>query len=144
MIPELELLDALIAERISISRKSFWEYCKTRAPEFYLEHRHHLKTICETLQNLYEGTLLNDNGKPYENMIMNLPPRHGKSRTLILFCEWVLGKTQTNRIITASYNEDLATVFSRYTRDGISEEKLYPHEIVFSDIFPGVAVKVLV
>lgn len=141
MIPELELLDALIAERIAVSRKSFWEYCKTRAPEFYLEHRHHLKTICETLQNLYEGTLLNDNGEPYENMIMNLPPRHGKSRTLILFCEWVLGKVQTNRIITASYNEDLATVFSRYTRDGISEEKLYPHEIVFSDIFPGVQVK---
>lgn len=138
---ETELLDALIAERIELSRRSFWEYCKTRAPEFYQEHRHHLKTICDALQDLYEGNLLNESGEPYTNMIMNLPPRHGKSRTLIMFCEWVLGKEQTNRIITASYNEDLATVFSRYTRDGISEEKLYPHEIVFSDIFPGVQVK---
>ncbi|WP_342441759.1 phage terminase large subunit [Lysinibacillus sp. FSL K6-0075] len=138
---EIELLDALIEERKYLSRQSFWEYCKTRAPEFYIDGRTHLEKICETLQSLYEGRLLNDNDIPYENMIMNIPPRHGKSRTLIHFCEWVLGDNQKNRIITASYNEDLATVFSRYTRDGISEEKVYPHEIVYSDIFPDVRVK---
>lgn len=138
---EIELLDALIEERKYLSRQSFWEYCKTRAPDFYIDGRTHLEKICETLQSLYEGRLLNDDGVPYENMIMNIPPRHGKSRTLIHFCEWVLGDRQENRIITASYNEDLATVFSRYTRDGISEEKVYPHEIVYSDIFPGVKVK---
>lgn len=138
---EIELLDALIEERKYLSRQSFWEYCKTRAPEFYVDGRTHLEKICETLQSLYEGRLLNDDGVPYENMIMNIPPRHGKSRTLIHFCEWVLGDRQQNRIITASYNEDLATVFSRYTRDGISEEKVYPHDIVYSDIFPGVKVK---
>lgn len=138
---EIELLDALIEERKYLSRKSFWEYCKTRAPDFYIDGRTHLESICETLQALYEGCLLNEEGVPYENMIMNIPPRHGKSRTLIHFCEWVLGDRQKNRIITASYNEDLATVFSRYTRDGISEEKVYPHEIVYSDIFPKVKVK---
>ncbi|MGN4127634.1 phage terminase large subunit [Lysinibacillus sphaericus] len=138
---EIELLDALIEERKYLSRKSFWEYCKTRAPDFYIDGRTHLQSICETLQALYEGRLLNEEGVPYENMIMNIPPRHGKSRTLIHFCEWVLGDRQKNRIITASYNEDLATVFSRYTRDGISEEKVYPHEIVYSDIFPKVKVK---
>ncbi|MFY0521425.1 phage terminase large subunit [Lysinibacillus sp. UGB7] len=138
---EIELLDALIEERKYLSRKSFWEYCKTRAPDFYIDGRTHLESICETLQALYEGRLLNEKGVPYENMIMNIPPRHGKSRTLIHFCEWVLGDRQKNRIITASYNEDLATVFSRYTRDGISEEKVYPHEIVYSDIFPKVKVK---
>ncbi|WP_427107726.1 hypothetical protein [Lysinibacillus xylanilyticus] len=120
---EIELLDALIEQRKYLSRQSFWEYCKTRAPDFYIDGRTHLEKICETLQSLYEGRLLNGDGVPYENMIMNIPPRHGKSRTLIHFCEWVLGDRQQNRIITASYNEDLATVFSRYTRDGISEEK---------------------
>lgn len=138
---EIELLEALIAERIHQSQISFWEYCKTRAPDFYKEGRDHLKNIANTLQALYEGRLMNEEGKVYRNLIMNLPPRHGKSRTLIMFCEWLLGKRQENRIITASYNEDLATVFSRYTRDGISEEKVYPHEVVFSDIFPNVKVK---
>lgn len=138
---QIELLEALIEERKYLSRISFWEYCKTRAPDFYIDGRTHLESICETLQALYEGRLLNEEGVPYENMIMNIPPRHGKSRTLIHFCEWVLGDSQKNRIITASYNEDLATVFSRYTRDGISEEKVYPHEIVYSDIFPNVKVK---
>ncbi|TKI66632.1 terminase [Lysinibacillus mangiferihumi] len=138
---EIELLDALIEERKYLSRQSFWEYCKTRAPDFYIDGRTHLEKICETLQSLYEGRLLNEDGIPYENMIMNIPPRHGKSRTLIHFCEWVLGDRQENRIITVSYNEDLATAFSRYTRDGISEEKVYPHEVVYSDIFPGVKIK---
>lgn len=128
-------------ERIELARGTFWEYCVTRAPSFYKDDRPHLKRIANTLQDLYEGNLLKPNGEPYENMIMNIPPRHGKSRTLILFCEWVLGKDKENKIITASYNEDLATTFSRYTRDGISEEKLYPHEIVFSDIFPDVRIK---
>lgn len=136
-----ELLRRKRSNRISLSRETFWEYCKTRAPSFYKEDRPHLRQIAETLQSLYEGELLKPNGEPYENMIMNIPPRHGKSRTLILFCEWVLGKDQENKIITASYNEDLATTFSRYTRDGISEEKMYPHEIVFSDIFPDVRIK---
>lgn len=136
-----EKLRRIRTKRIELSRASFWEYCKTRAPSFYKEDRPHLRLIAGTLQNLYEGKLLKPNGEPFENMIMNIPPRHGKSRTLILFCEWVLGKDQENKIITASYNEDLATTFSRYTRDGISEEKLYPHEIVFADIFPNVRIK---
>jgi hypothetical protein len=129
------------AKRIDLSRESFYEYCVTRAPSFYKDDRPHLKLIADTLQQLYEGRLLKPNGEPYENIMMNIPPRHGKSRTLILFCEWALGKDKENKIITASYNEDLATTFSRYTRDGIGEEKLYPHEIVFSDIFPGVRIK---
>lgn len=136
-----ERLRRAALKRVELSKQSFWEYCKTRAPDFYKESRAHLKMICDILQRLYEGKLLNADGKPYKNLIMNLPPRHGKSRTLIMFCEWVLGKDNENRIITASYNEDLATQFSRYTRDGISEEKLYPHEVVFSDIFPETKIK---
>lgn len=136
-----EKLRRINNKRIEMSRVSFWDYCQTRAPDFYKKDRHHLRTICFSLQSLYEGTLLNDKGVPYKNLIMNIPPRHGKSRTLIMFCEWVLGKNNENRIITASYNEDLATAFSRYTRDGISEEKFYPHEIVFSDIFPDTKIK---
>lgn len=136
-----EKLRRIRIKRIELSKQSFWEYCKTRAPEFYKDTRPHLKKIADALQELYEGRLLKDDGTPYENLIMNIPPRHGKSRTLIHFCEWTLGKDQNNRIITASYNEDLATTFSRYTRDGISEDKVFPHEVVFSDIFPGVSIK---
>ncbi|ASS75779.1 terminase [Tumebacillus algifaecis] len=157
-------LGLLREKRLRKSRKGFWEFCKTIAPDFYKESRWHLKLIAVVLQALYESQLTKaffrqacegiaprwfideydwsqlQEGVVYRNMTMNIPPRHGKSRTLIMFCEWCFGQDKTNRIITASYNEDMATDFSRYTRDGISEEKIYPHEIVYSDIFPSVRV----
>lgn len=135
------LLEQFRQATIEKCRRSFWTFCKTIAPDFYKEDIQHLKTLCNTLQSLYERKLLKENGDPYTRLIINMPPRHGKSRTLILFCEWCLGVNVENRIITCSYNDDLATDFSRYTRDGIMTPKTYPHEIVFSDVFPNSKIK---
>ena len=141
MNKKAELLKELRDLTLEKSRRSFWFFCKTLAPDFYKDDRLHLKILCNKLQDLYEGKILNDKGEPYTRLMINMPPRHGKSRTLILFCEWVLGKDPKNKIITCSYNDDLATDFSRYTRDGIMTEKIYPHEIVYRDIFPMSSIK---
>lgn len=74
-------------------------------------------------------------------MIVNVPPRHGKSRTAGLLVEWVLGNDQTQKIMTGSYNETLSTMFSKNVRNDIQEEKADENRIVFSDIFPGVSIK---
>lgn len=121
--------------RCELARRSFWHFCKLLAPDFYKDDRGYLKTLCDTLQNLYEGTLIAKDGKPFRNLIIEIPPRHGKSRTLTNFSAWVLGKKHTNKIITASFNDDLAQDFSRFTRDIISEEKNLQEDIVYSDIF---------
>ena len=76
-----------------------------------------------------------------EVMIVNEPPRHGKSRTAGLLVEWVLGNDQTAKIMTGSYNETLSTMFSKNVRNDIMEEKADENRIVFSDIFPGVRIK---
>lgn len=136
-----QILEEIRELTIEKCRRSFWVFCKTIAPDFYEEDRDHLKKLCDTLQNLYEHKLLKDNGEPYTRLMINMPPRFGKSRTLILFCEWCLGISTRNRIITCSYNDDLATDFSRYTRDGINDIKTYPHEIIYSDIFPKSKIK---
>lgn len=136
-----QILEEIRELTIEKCRRSFWVFCKTIAPDFYKEDRDHLKKLCDTLQNLYEHKLLKDNGEPYTRLMINMPPRFGKSRTLILFCEWCLGISTRNRIITCSYNDDLATDFSRYTRDGINDIKTYPHEIIYSDIFPKSKIK---
>lgn len=135
------VLQEIRALTIEMSKRSFWIFCKTTAPEFYKEDRLHLITLCNTLQNLYERKLLKKDCTPYTKLIINIPPRHGKSRTLILFCQWLLGKSTSNRIIACSYNDDLATDFSRYTRDGIMTIKTFPHEIVYADIFPKSTIK---
>ncbi|WP_368653756.1 phage terminase large subunit [Ornithinibacillus sp. 4-3] len=161
-----EKLRRAMRSRALISRESFWVFCKTMASDFYKDERWYLKLYAMTLEALYEKRLtktyfheiaesiapdwfmdefewdnIPDREEPFVKLLINIPPRHGKSRTLILFCQWILGKSQDNKIITASYNEDLATDFSRYTRDGISEEKTSLTGFVYSDIFPMVKIK---
>jgi predicted phage terminase large subunit-like protein len=152
-------------ESIRAARISFWDYCVLDAPDFYKLDRWHLVVYCKTLQALYERNLTKglfyeicdgtapdwfieqfdwermDDDYVFSKLMINMPPRMGKSRTLVNFCKWVLGQDITKKIMTCSYNDDMAQEFSRYTRDGIDAEKMFPHEVVFSDIFPGTKVK---
>jgi len=162
---KLELLDRRRKAILKASRDSFWAFCVNDSPTFYCAKNWHLHLICEVLQALYERRLTKAwfrqvceelapewfiitvdwdrlvDGRVYTQLIQNLPPRVGKSRTLTNFCKWILGKDQSNKIITCSYNDDLAQSFSRYTRDGITEKKNIPSQIVYSDIFPEAKIK---
>ncbi|WP_245585903.1 phage terminase large subunit [Paenibacillus pinihumi] len=73
-------------------------------------------------------------------LIVNEPPRHGKSRTASMFAQWVFGQDQSAKIMTGSYNETLSTTFSKAVRNGISTAKADPKVIVYSDIFPHVRI----
>lgn len=127
--------------QICLARASFWDYCRIIDPEFYRTDRQHLVTLCDVLNNIYSGTLVNEKGIPFKKLMINVPPRFGKTRTLIHFCEWILGLNNSERIIACSYNDDTAADFSRYTRDGIQKIKLDPDDMVFSDVFPDTKIK---
>lgn len=73
--------------------------------------------------------------------MMNIPPQHGKSRTLILFSSWAFGRNVKEKIITCSYNDSVASDFSRYTRDAIASSKSFGDEITYADIFPQTRIK---
>jgi predicted phage terminase large subunit-like protein len=70
-----------------------------------------------------------------------MPPRHGKTRTLIYFCAWLIGLDPKIAIMVASYNEMTATDFSKYVRDTIREERINPAQIIYEDIFPNSQIK---
>lgn len=116
-----------------LARRDFWEYCKLKAPDFYREDRPYLKTLCRTLQAFVESEK--------RVLVLCLPPRHGKSRTLTMLAQWLFGRDPVEKIMTGSYNEILSTSFAKAVRDGIAEEKFSPDRIVYSDIFPGVRIK---
>ena len=118
---------------IELARREFFFYCHLKAPEFYKEERRYLIELCNAFQDFIQSD--------DEVMVVNEPPRHGKSRTASLLVEWVLGNDQTQKIMTGSYNETLSTMFSKNVRNDIMEEKADENRIVFSDIFPGVAIK---
>lgn len=120
-------------ECIKHARADFWTFCRLRAPDFYQPSRAYLKHLCDTLQSFYE-----EDG---EILILNLPPRHGKSRTAALFAQWLFGRHPSEKIMAGSYNERLSTAFSKTVRNGIMEKKAGPDNTVFSDIFPPVRVQ---
>jgi predicted phage terminase large subunit-like protein len=128
--------------KIRRAKTSFWAFCQVLEPDFYKEDRKHLKILCDSLQGVYESTIINPKtNKPYRKIMINMPPRHGKSRTLILFCMWILGINNENRIISCSYNDDQASDFSRYVRDGIMQKKNLEYEVIFKDIFAKTKIK---
>ncbi len=137
----IELESLLREEEAYQASQDFYSYCKYREADFYKPHRHHLERLCNTLDSFHKDQLLKQDGTPYEKLMIRLPPQHGKSRTLVNFTQWCLGRNQEERIITGSYGDAPAGDFARYTRDGIAELKNTPEQQVFSDVFPDVVLK---
>ena len=118
--------------RLELSRRDFFEYCKLTASDFYKEDRKFLRDVCFQLQNFYESD--------EKVCVINMPPRHGKSRTAGKFVEWVLGINPNEKIMTGSYNEDLSSSFAKSVRDTIASEKTLG-ALVYNDIFPNTRIK---
>lgn len=118
---------------MELARREFFYFCHTSAPDFYKKDRQFLVDMCNEMQDFYESD--------DDVLIINVPPRHGKSRSAGLFAQWVFGQNQNEKIMTGSYNETLSTTFSKSVRNGISEEKADKDRIVYSDIFPQVRIK---
>lgn len=125
--------DIIRGAQCELARREFFFYCHLKAPDFYKEERKYLVDLCNAFQDFIQSD--------DEVMVVNEPPRHGKSRTAGLLVEWVLGNDQSQKIMTGSYNETLSTMFSKNVRNDIMEEKADQSRIVFSDIFPDVRIK---
>ena len=122
-----------LGAKCELARRHFFDYCNLKAPDFYRPERAYLVEFCETLQEF----IVSDD----DVLIINAPPRHGKSRTIGCLVEWVLGKDKQKKIMTGSYNETLSTTFSKGVRDTIMEVKADKYKAVYSDIFPKTKVK---
>ena len=120
--------------QIELAKRDFFYYCHSTAPDFYKEEREFLVEQCKTLQDFIEQ----DDCKV---LVINEPPRFGKSRTSQKLVEWVLGNDQTQKIMTGSYNTILSTMFSKNVRNAIQEVKADKDKIVYSDVFPDVKIK---
>ena len=118
--------------KYELARRDFFEYCHMMHPNFYKRDRDFLVEMCHELQDFYY------NDKEY--LLINIPPRHGKSFTATNFVEWVLGKNPLERIMSASYSHDLSKNFSKKVRETIDTEKI-GDRIVYNDIFKDTKIK---
>ncbi|HEM3179507.1 phage terminase large subunit [Streptococcus suis] len=120
--------------RFELARRDFFYYCHLMASDFYKPSRKYLVELCNDLQ----GFLSDDE---HNVLVINEPPRHGKSRTAGMFVQWLLGNDNDKKIMTGSYNETLSTVFSKNVRNAIQETKADEDVVVFNDIFPDTHIK---
>lgn len=161
---QLEFISTALRVKVDLAKENLWDFCEVLSPDFYKEDRTHLMELTTLLGFLYQGKLkvpefilqgeekiaVADTdielavGRAWKKFMMNVPPQHGKSRTLTNFSSWMLGKNNAERILLASYNDDTSTDFSKYTRDIIKEEKVDPDDltdVIFRDIFPDTKLK---
>ena len=120
--------------RFELARRDFFYYCQLMAGDFYKTDRTYLKQLCDSFQ----GFMSDDE---HNVLVVNIGPRHGKSRTAGMFVQWLLGNDNNKKIMTGSYNETLSTVFSKNVRNAIQETKADDSITVFSDIFPETKIK---
>lgn len=125
---------SLIAKgaKCELARRHFYDFCQIIAPEFYRDDYTHLKYICNEMQEFLQSD--------DEVMIVNAPPRHGKSRTSTLFCDWVFGQNPATKIMIGSYNETLSETFSKQVRNLIDTDRMDEQVIVYKDIFPSIEI----
>lgn len=129
MIPEYVKKQA----RIELARRNLWDYCKLTNPQFYKDDRPYLKNMCDNIQQFFK-----QNKKKF--LVINLPPRHGKSFTSKNTVEWLFGENPYLRVMTGSYNETLSSQFAKQVRDTIQAVKV-DDTMVYNDIFPNTQLK---
>ena len=77
--------------------------------------------VCEALIRVYEGET--------KNLIINMPPRSGKTEILNTFSEWTLTKHPNSKNIMTSYSDTLVTNNSQSIRDMIASKE---HQELFA------------
>ena len=119
--------------KLELARREFYFFCNVLSPAFYKKEREFLKELCDQLQEFY----FSDD----DVLVLNVPPRHGKSFTGGHFAQWLFGIKPSVKIMTGSYNETLSTVFSKQVRNSIQELKADKDKVVYSDIFPNTRIQ---
>jgi len=99
------------------ARKSLIDFTQYTLPQ-YIEAKHHT-LIAQKLEAVERGEI--------DRLMINMPPRHGKSELASRrFPAWFLGRHPTKSIIAASYNSDLASDFGRQVRNIVSSGEYTP------------------
>ena len=124
--------DILYRAKLELARRDFYYFCKLTAGDFYSDDKPFLKDLCNQLQDFM--------GSNEKIMVVNIPPRHGKSRTATQLVKWLFGQSIRYKVMTGSYNETLSMTFAKQVRDAIMEEKT-DGILAYSDIFPHTRIK---
>lgn len=107
------------------ARKNLISFTEFTLPTYAAAAHHQL--IAEKLEAVERGDI--------DRLMINMPPRHGKSELASRrFPAWFLGRNPSSTIISASYNSDKADEFGGEVRDIVRARS-------YQSLFPGVELK---
>lgn len=123
--PDLVAKAVIHLARPYLARKSFRHFVPLTMPSYQVA-RHHL--IIMTALEMLEAGMIN-------RLIVNMPPRHGKSELVsVRFPAWYLGRHPDQDIIHVSHSADLSNDFSRrvraMVRDDMTYQQLFPQTLL--------------
>lgn len=106
--------------KIKNAEESFLGFIQALYPNYVLAP-FQLKLI-DTLDKLEKGTLKNEAGNPVRKILINMPPRHGKSfLATTLFPVYYMARKPERYTMSVSYNSELAKGFGRAAREHARE-----------------------
>lgn len=116
--PRLAAAQRLLA--IRKARESFTDYVRGRHPKFkFADFQLELMDILDRLE---QRTLTDKFGRPVTRVMINMPPRHGKSFLAnVDFPSYYLARNPARHLITTSYNYELAKTMGRQVRDAFND-----------------------
>ena len=120
--------------KMVLASKDLFSYCQiVDSDTFYDEETApYLKEICDAIQEFE-----NDDN---EALLIHMPPRHGKTRTINNAVNWLLGRNPKYKIMEGCYNAQLSRRSSKAVRNRILQNP-EKGKIVFRQVFPKVAIK---
>jgi predicted phage terminase large subunit-like protein len=127
---EFQLLETIAAEQ---ARRSFWAYRQFANPNMLKGWWQ--KDAARHLQQFYEDLIAGKRPK----LIIQAPPQHGKSDTIVDFIAWLSGKNPDFRTIYASFSERLGIRANMNLQRDFDEEryqKAFP-DLKISQAGPG-------
>ena len=117
-------LDAINQE---LARRDFWEYFRWMGPDL--------------LQGWWQQDAANHLSRWYQDLmagrrpllLLAAPPQHGKSRLLVDFIAWLVGKDPDRRVIYASYSDTLGVRANLRLQRTIDSPR-------YQEVFPGTTI----
>lgn len=90
-----------------------WSFKTKTGTKFIFTKDHH--KVCNALMRVYLGEI--------QNLIINMPPRSGKTEILNAFTEWTITKHPRAKYILTSYSDTLVSNSSQQIRDMLNSQE---------------------
>lgn len=92
---------------------------------FYQPRRKVLKVVVDALQDLYDGDL--------QELFVSMPPRIGKTTSLLFFVSWILGRDSEKSNLYSAYSDTITKAFYNGINELLNDKDTY----LWHDVFPG-------